>query len=67
MCPCHWGDLLPFSIAQVIMIMTMMIFNFIIIIIIMVVMMDDDDDNDDYNGDLHSFRVAQVDKVAMKG
>ena len=44
-----------------------MIFNFIIIIIIMVVMMDDDDDNDDYNGDLHSFRVAQVEKVAMLG
>ena len=52
MCSCHWGDLLPFSIAQVIMIMTMMIF--IIIIIIIMVMIDDDDDNDDYNGDLLS-------------
>ena len=33
----------------------------------MVVMMDDGDDNDDYNDVLHSFRVAQVNKVAMKG
>ena len=60
MCSCHWGDLLPFSIAQVVMIMILM---FIIIII----MMDDGDDNDGYNGDLLSFRLAQVDKVAMKG
>ena len=58
MCSCHWGDLLPFSIAQVVMIMILM---FIII------MMDDGDDNDGYNGDLLSFRVAQMDKVAMKG
>ena len=64
MCSCHWGDLLPFSVAQVIMIMILVFF---IIIIMMVVMMDDGDDNDDYNGDLHYFRVAQVDKVAMKG
>ena len=44
-----------------------MILMFFIIIIMMVVIMDDGDDNDDYNGDLHYFRVAQVDKVAMKG
>ena len=39
----------------------------ILMFIIIIIMMDDGDDNDGYNGDLLSFRLAQVDKVAMKG
>ena len=39
----------------------------ILMFIIIIIKMDDGDDNDGYNGDLLSFRLAQVDKVAMKG